>query len=132
MKPQPEEPHHDCPFCQIAPEVTVLFETDYALAIFDRFPVSEGHTLIIPKRHTANYFDLTSDEQAELWTLVNQTKQKLDSLYHPDGYNVGINVNHAAGQTIFHVHIHLIPRYHYDTPHPRGGVRGVIPEKRGY
>jgi len=132
MNPQPDSTHSDCPFCYIAPEVTILLETENALAILDRFPVSEGHTLIIPKRHTANYFELSPDEQTELWTLVNQTKHKLDSLYHPDGYNVGININPAAGQTIFHVHIHLIPRYHNDTPHPRGGVRGVIPEKRGY
>lgn len=132
MKPQPEHPHPDCPFCQIAPDVIVLCETDTALAILDRFPVSEGHTLIIPKRHTANYFELSPEEQSELWSLVNLAKQKLDSLYHPDGYNVGININPAAGQTIFHIHIHLIPRYHNDTPHPRGGVRGVIPEKRGY
>lgn len=132
MKNQPNNPLPDCPFCNIAPEVTVLLETDAALAILDRFPVSEGHTLIIPKRHTTNYFELSPEEQTELWRLVNLAKQKLDSLYHPDGYNVGININPSAGQTIFHVHIHLIPRYHNDTPDPRGGVRGVIPEKRVY
>jgi len=132
MKHEPHNPHSDCPFCKLAPEVTILLETETARAILDSFPVSKGHTLIIPKHHTANYFDLTPEEQTELWTLVNQTKQKLDHLYHPDGYNIGININSPAGQTVFHVHIHLIPRYHHDTPHPRGGVRGVIPEKRGY
>lgn len=132
MKNQPNHPQNDCPFCHLAADVTILCETEATLAILDRFPVSEGHTLIIPKGHTSNYFDLSPDEQTELWTLVNRAKQQLDSLYHPDGYNVGININPAAGQTIFHVHIHLIPRYHNDTPNPRGGVRGVIPEKRGY
>jgi diadenosine tetraphosphate (Ap4A) HIT family hydrolase len=132
MKSQPNSSQPDCPFCNLAPEVTILMETETALAILDRFPVSNGHTLIIPKRHIANYFDLTSEEQTELWALVNQTKQKLDYQYHPDGYNIGININPEAGQTIFHVHIHLIPRYHNDTPNPRGGVRGVIPERRGY
>jgi diadenosine tetraphosphate (Ap4A) HIT family hydrolase len=98
MKPQADPIHSDCPFCKIAPEVTILLETETALAILDRFPVSEGHTLIIPRRHTANYFELSPEEQTELWSLVNLAKQQLDSLHHPDGYNVGININPAAGQ----------------------------------
>ena len=122
----------DCPFCQLNPKVELLSETATAVAFFDGYPVSQGHTLIVPKRHVANYFDLTNHEQRALWLLVNRCKKILENRFHPDGFNVGINVNEAAGQSVFHVHIHLIPRYKGDVENPKGGVRGVIPGKQKY
>lgn len=118
-----------CPFC--SPLKPVL-ESKLALAIFDQYPVSEGHLLIIPRRHVKNYFDLTHSEKKEIDQLIQAGKEMLDRRFKPDGYNIGINNGEAAGQTIFHVHIHLIPRYFGDLADPRGGVRGVIPEKRIY
>ena len=80
----------------------------------------------------ASFFDLTKDEQIDILNLADNVKSILDEKFHPDGYNVGINVGEAAGQSIFHVHMHLIPRYKGDVPNPRGGVRGVIPTKQNY
>lgn len=122
----------ECVFCHLAPKVELLSETATAVAFLDGYPVSEGHTLIVPKRHVANYFDLTIHEQRALWLLVNRCKKILTERYNPDGFNVGVNVNETAGQSIFHVHIHLIPRYKGDVENPKGGVRGVIPGRRGY
>lgn len=122
----------DCVFCQLNPKVELLSETATAVAFLDGYPVSEGHTLIVPKRHVANYFDLTIHEQRALWLLVNRCKNILTERYNPDGFNVGININESAGQSVFHVHIHLIPRYKGDVKNPKGGVRGVIPGRRGY
>lgn len=125
-------PAINCAFCDGLEEHLILEETGLVFAMADRFPVSPGHTLIIPHRHCADYFLLTSEEQAACWGLLNKMKQILDGHYHPDGYNIGINNLPAAGQTIPHVHIHLIPRYHGDVPRPQGGVRGVIPDKKEY
>lgn len=122
----------DCPFCTLNPKVKVLAETREAMAILDSFPVNPGHTLIIPRRHVAGYFDLTPDEQQALWQLVNTTKTLLENRYHPDGFTIGINVGATAGQSVMHVHIHLIPRYKGDVEQPKGGVRGVIPGKQSY
>lgn len=122
----------DCPFCTINPTVEVLAETREAMAVLDSFPVNPGHTLIIPRRHVASYFDLTSDEQQALWQLVNTTRILLENHYHPDGFTIGINVGATAGQSVMHVHIHLIPRYKGDVEKPKGGVRGVIPGKQSY
>ena len=119
-----------CPFCNV--ERQKIFETELSFAIYDGFPVNEGHALIILKRHTANYFDLSIDEQKNCIELLNRVKGILQEKYNPAGFNVGININEAAGQTVPHVHIHLIPRYEGDVEEPRGGVRGVIPEKRNY
>jgi len=85
-----------------------------------------------PKRHVASYFELSVHEQRACWLLVNRCKEIIQKKHNPDGFNIGINVNEEAGQTIFHVHIHLIPRYKGDVENPRGGVRGVIPEKQFY
>lgn len=101
-------------------------------AIEDKFPVSKGHTLIIPKRKVENYFDLQFQEQSACWFLVNLIKEQLINKYDPPGFNIGLNINNVAGQTIPHCHIHIIPRYDGDVENPRGGVRGVIPEKRNY
>jgi diadenosine tetraphosphate (Ap4A) HIT family hydrolase len=101
-------------------------------AFRDKFPVSQGHTLVIPKRKVSNYFDLSFKEQSACWFLVNLVKAELQKKYNPDGFNIGININETAGQTIPHAHIHIIPRYKGDMENPRGGVRGVIPGKREY
>ncbi|MDD3093599.1 MAG: HIT family protein [Bacteroidales bacterium] len=122
----------DCPFCNIGEHVEVLFKADTAMAILDSFPISPGHALVIPKRHVADYFDLTVEEQNELWQLVNRCKVILQDRFHPDGFNIGINVGEMAGQSIFHVHIHLIPRYKGDMKNPKGGVRHIIPGKGYY
>ena len=99
---------------------------------YDGYPVSPGHALIIPKRHVASYFDLTNHEREAMNVMAQYVRQKIDSRFHPDGYNIGINVGKAAGQSVFHVHMHLIPRYKGDVENPKGGVRGVIPSKQKY
>ncbi len=121
-----------CPFCNPESGREVIIENDFVYSAYDKFPVSKGHALIIPKRHIANYFELSKDEQASCWEMVNKLKVILTEKYHPDGFNIGINVNETAGQTIPHVHIHLIPRYKGDVAEPEGGVRGVIPDKKKY
>lgn len=120
-----------CIFCQLAAEDS-LFENESARAFFDKYPVNPGHILIIPKKHRETYFELTSEEKCGMDALLETCKNFLDQKYQPAGYNIGANCGEVAGQTIFHCHIHLIPRYSGDVAHPRGGVRGVIPEKRAY
>jgi len=122
----------DCPFCLNNLTSEILLENNFSYAIYDKFPVSKGHILIIPKQHNSNYFDLSLEEQKECLILLNNAKKILDKEFKPDGYNVGININKDAGQTIWHAHIHLIPRYNGDVEEPRGGVRGVIPFKKNY
>lgn len=123
--------HVECPFCNISNE-DILIENEYAIAMFDKFPVSKGHVLIVPKLHKSNYFDLHIVEQIVVFKLLEEVKAYLDNLYQPDGYNVGFNAEKAAGQTIPHCHIHVIPRYNGDIEDPRGGIRGCIPEKMKY
>ena len=120
----------NCVFCNSKHER--IAENEVAIAIFDAFPVNPGHALIIPKRHVADFFELSESERNACFALVAEVKSILDSMHKPDGYNVGVNVGKAAGQTVFHVHIHLIPRYAGDVSSPRGGVRGVIPSKQSY
>lgn len=120
-----------CPFCALAAD-DVVWSSALSVAIRDRYPVSPGHTLVIPRRHVATYFDATAEEQANLWRGVAELKVALDRELHPDGYNVGFNAGEAAGQTVPHLHIHLIPRFRGDMADPRGGLRGVIPEKQRY
>ncbi len=122
--------HTQCPFCNIEREI--ITENNRSVAIYDGYPVSKGHALIIPKLHCANYFELSLEDQYACITLLNETKNIIQSKYNPDGFNVGININEVAGQTIPHVHIHLIPRYSGDVERPKGGVRGVIPGKKEY
>lgn len=118
-----------CVFCELE---TVLTENDLAKAFYDNNPVSEGHVLIVPKRHVEDYFALTTDEKNAIDDLLLRCKVDLDDRYTPAGYNIGINCGKDAGQTIFHCHVHLIPRYIGDVADPTGGVRGVIPEKQNY
>ncbi|EAY24705.1 HIT family protein [Microscilla marina] len=121
---------NNCPFCQA--NLSTIKSQQNVFAIYDKYPVSPGHTLIIPNRHVANFFELTKEEMNDCWALAKEMKQILAEEYQPDGFNIGINVGEAAGQTIFHVHIHLIPRYKDDVENPAGGVRYVIPEKANY
>jgi diadenosine tetraphosphate (Ap4A) HIT family hydrolase len=122
----------ECPFCLPDLGRTILAETALAYAIYDKFPVNTGHVLIIPKRHVADYFALSLQEQVDCLTLLNQVRDIIVSRFHPDAFNIGVNIGIEAGQTVHHVHIHLIPRYQGDVEDPRGGVRGVIPDKRLY
>ena len=121
-----------CPFCNIEVNKELLASSPLSLAFYDNFPVSPGHCLIVPKRHIASFFDLSEEEKNDLFAVAEQVKAILDERFHPNGYNLGINVGEAAGQSVFHVHLHLIPRYTGDVPNPRGGVRGVIPAKQNY
>lgn len=121
-----------CPFCGTLSDRRILATSELAFAIFDKYPLNAGHALIIPKRHCPDYFELTKDEQLECWQLLDEVQILLAEEFHPDGFNVGINIGASAGQTVPHVHIHLIPRYNKDVTDPVGGVRGVIPERRRY
>lgn len=107
-------------------------ENSLAVAFEDGYPVSRGHTLIVPRRHIADYFSLGDDEQAALWALLPAVREILAKIHRPAGFNVGLNVGPAAGQTVGHVHLHVIPRYAGDVLDPRGGVRWVLPERADY
>jgi diadenosine tetraphosphate (Ap4A) HIT family hydrolase len=121
----------NCPFCD-PPEGRVFVEEPLAIALWDGYPVSPGHALIIPRRHMPSLFDATESERSALLTLVDSAKVVIDQRHRPDGYNIGVNVGAAAGQTVFHLHIHLIPRFVGDVDDPRGGVRHVIPANANY
>jgi diadenosine tetraphosphate (Ap4A) HIT family hydrolase len=120
-----------CPFCQ-RDSARVLEEDDLTVIYKDGFPVSPGHTVIIPKRHFATLFEASEAEQLALLRALGRAKALLDEAHRPDGYNIGINHGKAGGQTVPHLHIHVIPRYVGDKPDPRGGVRWVLPEKAKY
>lgn len=119
----------NCPFCTITHPI---LENDYWFCIRDRYPVTEGHTLIISKEHRKDYFECTEEEKISIVSMIDKVKDSLQNTFKPDGFNVGFNVGKDSGQTIFHTHIHVIPRYKGDTENPRGGVRGVIPSKQNY
>ena len=122
-----------CIFCQKSKDENIILQNDYAYAVLDGFPVSEGHTLIIPKRHFSDYFVITRDEYNAIHDLIKvRRKQLLEQDKSITGFNVGANSGEVAGQTVWHCHIHLIPRRKGDTPNPRGGVRGVIPNRMNY
>jgi ATP adenylyltransferase len=122
----------DCIFCNLEAS-RIEDENELFLVIKDLYPVTEGHTLIIPKRHVSSFFELTDEEQSSFLEMLHLQKQKLASMDETiTGFNVGINDGEDAGQTVMHCHIHLIPRRKGDMENPRGGVRGVIPEKQSY
>lgn len=121
-----------CVFCSEIEKERVLFESEDWIAFYDLFPVSKGHTLIIPKKHYETYFDVPMEMRESLGYRINTVKHILDEKYHPDGYNIGFNCGEAAGQSVMHFHLHIIPRYKGDVENPRGGVRGVIPSKQNY
>ena len=118
-----------CVFCN--PD-DVVMENDLAYVIHDRHPVSEGHLLVIPKRHVVSFFETSREERKALMEMLEGARQYIISEHSPQGFNIGINEGEAAGQTVEHLHIHLIPRYEGDIDDPRGGIRGAIPEKRIY
>lgn len=120
-----------CPFCNFD-AARIYLENDAALAIPDAFPISQGHILVVPKCHVASLFDLADEERAAIWRLVARVRAKLWHDVNPDAFNIGVNDGQAAGQTVLHAHIHIIPRYLNDVADPRGGVRWVIPEKARY
>ena len=122
---------NSCPFCTLPPE-RIIQENQHAVYFLDAYPVSQGHSLIIPKRHIASWFDATAIERDSMISLLDLAKEKITSETSPDGFNIGINDGPAAGQTVPHLHMHLIPRYANDQPDPRGGIRWVIPEKAEY
>ncbi len=124
------DPNNPCLFCTDAKGVSLQNELAYSAR--DSYGVSPGHSLVIPRRHVAEFFDLTSEEVAACMDLISQEKKLLDQEFKPDGYNIGVNVGAAAGQSIFHVHIHIIPRYKGDVENPQGGVRHVLPKKAHY
>ena len=118
-----------CPFCDPS---GIIVENDLAFAIYDRYPVSQGHILVIPRRHFPDLFEATPEELMALAELTRQVREYADDEFAPDGYNIGINSGRAAGQSIMHLHIHFIPRYSGGRRDPKGGVRGVIPKKQKY
>lgn len=122
----------DCPFCNPDSNRELILESATAFAIYDKYPVNNGHVLIIPKKHCLDYFELGFKEQSACWFMLNKAKEIISKKFNPDGFNIGVNVNIDAGQTVPHVHIHLIPRYKEDVKNPTGGVRNVIPSKGDY
>jgi diadenosine tetraphosphate (Ap4A) HIT family hydrolase len=120
-----------CPFCSL-PASRIVHFNELALVIRDGFPVSRGHTLVIPRRHVGSFFELTGAERASVFALVEVARAALESELHPDGYNIGINEGAAAGQTVPHLHVHLIPRFAGDQPDPRGGIRWIFPDRADY
>lgn len=122
----------ECIFCGERARADALAENDLALAFSAGFPVSPGHALIVPRRHEPDFFSLSAEEQAAMIALVNPVRTVLDRQFRPDGYNLGVNAGKAAGQTIMHTHLHVIPRYVGDVAEPRGGVRWVLPETARY
>ena len=120
-EPQPKQ----CPFCP--PKEREILETHpLAVAVKDSFPLTRGHSLVLPRRHVASFFDLTVEERLAILGLLDKAKAALDREYAPDGYNIGINDGATAGQTVMHLHVHLIPRYAGDVPDPKGGIRRVL------
>ncbi|MBK7792921.1 MAG: HIT family protein [Betaproteobacteria bacterium] len=120
-----------CPLCEPAAE-RVISRGTLAVALWDGYPVSPGHALVASARHVGSWFELRGDEQAAMLLLLDEVRANVTTGFQPDGFNIGINDGPAAGQTIPHVHIHLIPRYHGDVADPRGGIRWVLADKADY
>ncbi|BAY99088.1 HIT family protein [Tolypothrix tenuis PCC 7101] len=120
---------NNCLFCNPYTHLKLLTESATAYAIFDGYPLSKGHILVIPKRHASNYFDLPFKEQSACWFMVNKVQKMLKAEFNPDGFNVGININRVAGQNMMHASIHIIPRYKGDAVGAKSGMRNVIPKK---
>lgn len=117
-----------CTYCSLS-QARIFDETALSIAFKDVFPVSPGHTLIIPKRHVESYFDLTNQEREDMTALMIRVRGKLKEEFQPHGFNIGINEGFAAGQTVSHINMHLIPRHKGDVPEPRGGIRWIFPDK---
>ena len=124
------DPNNPCLFCTDPQGVSL--NKELAFSARDTYAVSPGHTLVIPKRHVASFFDLTPEEINACMELITEERKLLDVEFKPDGYNIGVNIGPAAGQSILHVHIHIIPRYEGDVENPQGGVRHVIAKNAHY
>ena len=122
----------DCFFCKCLDEKNYELENEYAIARYDDFPVNKGHLEVITKRHIKDWWETTPEEKIAIFELLDKAKEIVEYKYNPDGYNIGMNLGESAGQTVMHLHVHLIPRYVGDVADPRGGVRGVIPERKDY
>ena len=125
----------DCLFCKINDSFDkdrIIYEDSIWVAVLDGYPVTEGHTLLIPKRHCETFFELNEVEQDSLYDTIRIVKGVLDAKFHPNGYNIGMNCGECGGQTVMHCHIHIIPRYNGDCENPRGGVRGCVPSRMSY
>jgi diadenosine tetraphosphate (Ap4A) HIT family hydrolase len=125
----------ECPLCShkdIVIEDGKMIENELAYALTDTNPVSLGHCLIVTRRHVAEFFEATTEEKNAIFDLIDEMKLIIDKKHNPDGYNIGVNIGKAAGQSVPHIHIHMMPRYTGDIENPRGGVRGVIPNKQKY
>ena len=120
-----------CPFCSPSSD-RVLLQNQNCLALYDGYPVTKGHTLIVPRRHVSSIFELSAEEVAEIWKMIALARQILLQKEGAEAFNIGVNDGRAAGQTIDHAHVHLIPRYSGDVPDARGGIRWVIPAKADY
>ena len=120
-----------CPFCALD-DSRKWIENEYAIAFADAHPISDGHTLVIPRQHVASIYELSAAEQAAIWDLVAEVRQTLLTGLKPDGFNIGMNDGCAAGQTVEHAHVHIIPRCEGDVPDPRGGIRWIIDDKANY
>jgi diadenosine tetraphosphate (Ap4A) HIT family hydrolase len=121
-----------CPLCERVASGELVARNELAAAFPDAYPVSDGHVLIVPLRHEPSGLALSLDEQAAMLHLLAAARAWIEARFRPDGYNLGMNVGEAAGQTVAHAHLHLIPRYHGDAPDPRGGVRWVLPARAAY
>ncbi|MFQ5830504.1 MAG: HIT family protein [Candidatus Methylomirabilia bacterium] len=121
-----------CVFCDRAASGDLVAAGGLAVAFPDAFPLSPGHTLIVPRRHEPDFFALTESEQAEMWRLVIEVRRRIEAERAPDGYNIGLNAGPAAGQTVGHAHLHVIPRYSGDVEDPRGGIRWIFPARAPY
>jgi diadenosine tetraphosphate (Ap4A) HIT family hydrolase len=122
----------DCIFCERIRAGEVLTQNETAVAFADAFPLSPGHVLIVARRHEADLFALSAVEQDALWALLRDIRNGIEQSHHPDGYNIGVNIGAAGGQTVGHVHVHVIPRYTGDVDEPREGIRWIIPAKARY
>ena len=121
-----------CPLCEKIDKGETVVTNESAAALWDAYPVSPGHALVVPRRHEANFLALAAQEQQDIWALVGKVRRRIEEEQSPQGYNIGINIGEAAGQTVGHAHLHIIPRYEGDVEDPRGGVRWVVPEKAKY
>ena len=120
-----------CPFCSITPGRKSV-ENEHAIAIGDAYPVTDGHTLVIPRQHVSSIYQLNATQQTALWDLVAEVRQSILAKLKPDGFNIGVNDGLAAGQTVEHAHVHIIPRYTGDVPDARGGIRWIFSENAKY
>jgi diadenosine tetraphosphate (Ap4A) HIT family hydrolase len=121
----------NCPFCNNDISQRKIKDGNLVFSVYDKYPVNKGHILVITKRHCSNYFLLSEAEKSEAWQMISEMEVWVRDRYNPDGFNIGINVSEAAGQTVQHVHIHLIPRYIGDMKDPTGGIRHCV-ENKGY